>query len=304
LFDLRFGEAQIEEPAMKRRAFPFVMVFALIMLAQGFSVPAAPAPAAAEPLTVLLSNDDGYRAPGLLALVEAFSSVAEVYVAAPAGEQSGKGHSITTTREPIFVVEHQQPDGKTWYAIEAPPATSVRLGLENLVPKRPDVVISGINRGENLGINVYLSGTLGAAREAAITGVAAIAVSMQGNDGRDYAATAAYVRGLVLELHRQGRLRPGLFLNVNAPAGETKGVRATRLSTKPNQENYERRTSPRGRIYFWSRWRPLTEDDEDTDVSAFYRGYITLTPMTLDTTAAAELDSLRPLERTGAAAAR
>jgi 5'-nucleotidase len=76
------------------------------------------------------------------------------------------------------------------------------------------------------------------------------------------------------------------------------------LSTKPNQENYERRTSPRGRIYFWSRWRPLTEDDEDTDVSAFYRGYITLTPMTLDTTAAAELDSLRPLERTGAAAAR
>lgn len=285
-----------------RRAIPRILLVAVVLLLLGSGgSPSWSDGTHPRKLTVLLANDDGYGAPGLRAMIAAFEPAAEVYVAAPATEQSGKGHSITTTREPIFVTEHKQSDGRLWYAIDAPPATCVRLGVESLLPKRPDVVISGINRGENLGINVYLSGTLGAAREAAIAGIPAVAVSMQGNDEHDYAATAAFVRELVEQLRVEGRLVPGLFLNVNTPRGEAKGVRVTRLSIRANHEQYERRTSPRGRIYFWSRWQPVTEDDEDTDVHAFYRGYITLTPMLLDTTAAAEMDFFRRFAREGAA---
>lgn len=285
-----------------RRAIPrSLLVVMVLFLVGNVGLPARSDKPHGGQLTVLLSNDDGYGAPGLRAMIAAFEPVAEVYVAAPAVEQSGKGHSITTTRDPIFVTEHRQPDGRVWYAIEAPPATCVRLGVESLLPQRPDVVISGINRGENLGINVYLSGTLGAAREAAIAGIPAIAVSMQGNEERDYAATAAFVRELVEQLRAEGRLVSGLFLNVNTPRGEARGVRVTRLSVRPNHEQYERRTSPRGRIYFWSRWQPVTEDDEGTDVHAFYRGYITLTPMLLDTTAAGEMEFLGRFARKGAA---
>jgi 5'-nucleotidase len=254
-------------------------------------------PAAADSFFILLSNDDGYDAPGLRALSAAFQPGAEVVVAAPAEQQSGKGHSITTSYSPIFVSERKQPDGSLWYAIEAPPATCVRLAVESLLPRRPDLVISGINRGENLGITVYLSGTLGAAREAAIVGLPAIAVSMQGNREEDYAAAAAYVRELVGQLRAAGAVRPGLFLNVNVPAGERKGVRLARLSLRPTHESYERRTSPYGRVYFWSRWRPLEDDAEGTDVWAFQRGFITLTPMGLDVTDTGALQALQFLEQ-------
>lgn len=282
---------------MNRRS-AILLVVALLWAVPAFAEQAKSAPPSPQGgFTILLSNDDGYGAPGLQALLEALRPVAEVYVAAPAGEQSGKGHSIVTTREPIFIQERKQPDGATWWAIEAPPATCVRLALESLLPRRPDLVISGINRGENLGITVYLSGTLGAAREAAIVGIPAIAVSMDGSNERDYAATAAYIRGLVQELRSKGMLRPGFFLNVNHPAGEVKGVMVARLSTKATAEKYERRTSPRRRIYFWSEWEPLKDDDEGTDVWAFVRGYIALTPMQLDVTANQEMKRFRAFEK-------
>jgi len=280
----------------------YVQLLAVVVLVFAFVVPAT-AQQATGKLTVLLTNDDGYDAPGLQALVRAFQPVANVMVAAPASEQSGKGHSIATSAQPILASERKQPDGTSWWAIDAPPATCVRVALENLLARRPDVVISGINRGENLGIVVYYSGTLGAAREAAIVGVPAIAVSMQGNREEDYAATAVYTRELVEQLRSTGLLQAGLFLNVNAPAGERKGVRATRLSVKATHENYDRRSSPRGRPYFWSQWRPLEDDEEGTDVWAFVRGYIAVTPMVLDVTASQQLDSLRQIEQ-GAGPAR
>jgi len=261
-------------------------------------------PQSSAPFTILLANDDGYDAPGLHAMIEAMRPVGDVYVSAPAVEQSGKGHSIATTREPIFVIEKKQPDGKSWYAVEAPPATCVRLAITALLPRRPDVVISGINRGDNLGLySNPLSGTIGAARDAAMFGVPAIAVSMGGNKDEDYAATAAYVRELVEQLRAKQMLKPGLLLNVNHPAGEVKGVRVTRLSLKPSVEDYERRTSPRGRIYFWSRFRAPEDDVEGTDIWAFRRGYITLTPLALDATDGAAMDAFRVLEKGAAAAA-
>jgi 5'-nucleotidase len=242
-------------------------------------------------LDVLLSNDDGYDAPGIHALVDTLRPADRIVVAAPAREQSGKGHGLAL-REPIPVDEREQPDGTIWYAIDGPPATCVRLAVESLLAWRPQVVISGINRGDNLGVTVYHSGTVGAAREAVIAGIPAIAVSIGGNDSRDYAAAAAFVRRLIGQLVVQNELKPGLFLNVNVPAGERKGVRLTRLSVKPRHDRFERRISPRGQLYFWADWAPLEDDEEGTDVAAFVRGYITVTPMGLDVTSARGLETL------------
>lgn len=284
----------------RRRSLLGLLVLGLLAPSAGWAQ-APGAPASAAP-TILLSNDDGYAAPGLQALIEAFAGSGEIYVAAPLQNQSGKGHSITIS-DPVWIGERKQPGIVAGWAIEATPATSARLGLDKLVPRRPDLVISGINRGENLGTSVYLSGTLGAAREAAFDRIPALAVSMEGNAPEDYARTAAYVRELVGQLRAQGALQPGLFLNVNAPKGEPRGVRVTRLSVKPSQQLFQRAETPRGRTLYWTDYEQVKDDAEDTDVGAFFRGYVTLTPMTLDLTATGEVSKLRPLERTLAKAA-
>ncbi len=244
--------------------------------------------------TILLSNDDGFAAPGLKALTVALRPLGEIIVAAPAMEQSGIGHALTL-RAPILVNEQKQLSGAIWYAIEGPPATCVRLALESLLSSRPDLVISGINRGDNLGTTVYHAGTLGAAREAALVGVPAIAVSLRGDREKDYAPVADYIRRLVEQLRAKKLLKPGFFLNVNFPGGEWKGVRVTRLSMTPRPDNFERRVSPQGRLYFWPVWEQLNDDQEGTDVWALVRGYVTLTPLTLDVTATEAMNNLRAL---------
>lgn len=287
-----------------------VRVALVILLFFSFTIPAGAQQSAPQsgssPFTILLTNDDGYEAPGLKALIEAFRTAGELYVSAPAENQSGKGHSILTTRDPIFVNEKKQLNGVIWYAVEAPPATCVRLALEALLPRRPDIVISGINRGDNLGIaSVYLSGTVGAAQEAAMSGIPSIAVSMEGNKDEDYATTAAYMRQLVDSLREAQLLKTGLFLNVNAPAGERKGVMVTRLSSKASKEKFERRESPTRRIYFWSAYRPFDRSDvaeEGTDIWAYLHGFISVSPMTLDVTDTKAVDGLRMLERKAMAA--
>lgn len=291
----------------RTRKFVFVVLlfcFAIPAAAQQAAAPTA-APGAAN-FTILLTNDDGYDAPGLKAMIEAFRTAGDLYVSAPAENQSGKGHSITTTREPIFVSERKQPNGVTWYAIEAPPATCVRLAIEALLPRRPDIVISGINRGDNLGMaSVYLSGTVGAAQEGALIGIPAIAVSMEGNKDEDYATTAAYMRQLVEQLRETNLLKRGLFLNVNAPSGERKGVLLTRLSHTPGKEKFERRESPGRRLYYWSAYRPPERGDaeeEGTDIWAYLHGYISITPMVLDVSDTRANEKLRVLEKKAAAA--
>jgi 5'/3'-nucleotidase len=273
-----------------------LLLLLILFLAAPEAFPAGRRSAAGSGLTLLLSNDDGYDAPGLQILIQALKPVGDVYVAAPAVNQSGKGQSVTGSRY-LYVHEKAQPDGRTFYAIEATPATCVRLALEALMPKKPDVVISGINRGENLGFIVYYSGTLGAAREAAMSGIPALAVSMQGDQADDYQAAAAYVRSLLEQLRDKHLLKSGFFLNVNVPAGQPKGVRVTKLSTTRGRQVYNRHSDNEGRPYYEQSWQPVNDDDDETDVWAFARGFITLTPMMLDTTASKSLDGLRSLER-------
>jgi len=254
-------------------------------------------------LFILLSNDDGYDAPGLRALAEALAPLGTVMVAAPQENNSGVGHA-TTTREFVRVRDVEIVPGVKGWAIAARPATCVRMALENLLEgKQPDVVVSGINRGENLGIVVNYSGTLGAAREAAIAGVAAIAVSMGGNDLADYKRTAEFTRELIVQLKAGGRLKPGLFLNINAPAGEPKGVRVTRQGTKATPQLFTRATSPRGGLYVWPDYAGRTEDEEGTDVWAFVNGYIAVTPLQLDTTDTGSLGWLKQMKLEAAAPA-
>lgn len=258
---------------------------------------AGPWARAAEPdgrLLILVSNDDGYDAPGIHALAEALSSVGEVIVAAPAENQSGTGHGVTS-RQYISVRPVDATFGLTAYSIAARPATCVRLGLEELVPRRPDLVVSGINRGMNLGIVTFYSGTLGAAREAAFSGIPVIAVSMQGDEQADYVATAAFVKRLVKELQVEGHLTPGLFLNVNAPAGEPAGVHITRQSTVASPEIFTKTVNPRGQVYYWSDYGPYTDDDEATDVWATAHHFISITPLQFDQTASGDRGWLEPL---------
>ena len=208
--------------------------FFLIVIVLVWAVPVASRPPDSEKLTILLSNDDGYNAPGLQALIAVLEPVSDLYVAAPAGNQSGKGHSITIG-QPLYVHAEKRPNGRVYYAIDAAPATCVRLGLEKLMPRKPDLVVSGINRGENLGLVVYYSGTLGAAREAAMSGLPSIAVSMGGNDKKDYESTATYVWELIQQLQKRHLIRHGFFLNVNVPPGQPK-PRAPQISTSARRK--------------------------------------------------------------------
>jgi 5'/3'-nucleotidase len=245
-------------------------------------------------LTILLSNDDGYDAPGLEMLYQTFSSVAKVIVSAPRQDQSGAGHGITIS-EPILVEKVKKKDGAEWYAVSARPATCVRLALEGLLSEKPDLVIAGINRGENLGVVSLYSGTVAAAREAAINRTPALAVSQKVAGDVRYEDSASFVRRLVERLQTSKQLIPGLFLNVNIPADhddQIKGVLVTRQSLTPTVQSFERRISPQGRTYFWSIYRPLEQDSDGTDVSAFNRGYISITPLQIDQTSPNSLESL------------
>ncbi len=235
-------------------------------------------------LRILVSNDDGWDAPGIIALAAALKPLGRVTVVAPAVNNSAAGHSMTF-RDPIPVREVLK-DGVTWHIAEARPATCVRLGLNALLPEKPDVVVSGINGGDNLGVVTFYSATVGCAREAAFEGVPAIAVSLEGSDAMDYGPAAAFTAALVRELAQRGRLK-GVFLNVNVPglpAAAIKGVRLTRQDMNPMPGGFERRVSPKGGVYFWALLPPQPPGPKGTDTWATANGYISVTPFSVDQT--------------------
>ena len=241
---------------------------------------------AQNPPRILLTNDDGIDAPGLVAMHKALSRVGRVTVAAPATNQSAAGHGLTTGRNPIFVTTWTDDGGSVWHSITARPATCVSLALENLLSDTPDIMVSGSNHGANLGLVTYYSGTVGAAREAAFRGIPAIAVSVQAGSPMDFAAAAEFTAQLV-EKYLKEKLPPQTFINVNYPAlpkDQVKGVKIGSLSTKASRSFYVKGTLPNGQDYFWPGYRPLVSGEPDTDLSAVLEGYITLTPLQLDTT--------------------
>jgi 5'-nucleotidase len=260
------------------RCIPIALVIALLVAPLAASPPQ-------QPYRILVSNDDGFQAPGIQALVVRLKSLGEVTVAAPAANQSLVGHGFTYGRP--MPVETWVKEGTRWFAIAATPATCVRMALTSLLPQLPDVVVSGINKGENTGVVTFSSGTVACAREAAYRQIPAIAVSLEEGAVMDYTAAADFTARLILELRSQD-LPPGTYLNVNFPArpsDQIKGVLVTRQDKRPADEHYAKKTSTERKTEYWSVYRPLTGGEKDSDTWALSQGYISITPMTTDQTA-------------------
>ncbi len=230
---------------------------------------------------ILLTNDDGYDAPGLQLLADAVVDLGQVWVIAPHIERSACGRSVTLDR-PLRVDRR----GENRLVVDGTPADCVLLSMRKLLPAVPELVISGINRGYNLGEDLDYSGTVAGAAEGALQGAgASLAVSV-GADSPPavFERAAAIARGLALMLLDQ-RLPQGCYLNVNLPADATDRVRWTRQGNPlaPGTVVYER--DPRGKPYYWIANRPDEDDPPpDTDRGAVARGIISITPMTLDRT--------------------
>jgi 5'-nucleotidase len=241
--------------------------------------PQAPArPSAAY--RILISNDDGVRAPGILAVAQALQAVGEVTIVAPAENQSGKGHSITIA-EPIFRDEVTLAGGLRATSLTATPASTVKVALARILETKPDLVVSGINRGYNLGMSAYLSGTVGAAREGAIHGIPAIAASLS-MPAADYSAAAEAVARIAQHVKANGLPR-GVFLNVNVPtgtAGTLKGLLVTRQSpSSGGQESFAEQKHPNGRTLYWNVYTEGGPDAEGTEMWAVQQGYVSVTPL-------------------------
>jgi 5'-nucleotidase len=240
---------------------------------------------------ILLTNDDGIGAPGLNALEAAFSSAGEVYVAAPATEQSATSRAITI-RHPLRFHDC----GPRRWAVEGTPADTVMMAVNRILAFRPDIVVSGINYGPNLGENIFYSGTVAAAAEAAKYGIPAVAVSVDARSGVDFAGPAEFAVKLVLRILHDG-LPPGVALNVNIPYPDQRGVAITRQSQKISRNLMVESTDPRGRPYYWMHEEiPLADAEPGSDYAAVRDGMISVTPLRFDPTA---LDLIAPLEVLG-----
>lgn len=236
------------------------------------------------PVRILISNDDGADAPGIAALAGLLAPIGTVTVAAPSQNRSAVSHGMTFSG-PIQV-QRSEKNGLTWYTIDALPATCVRLALEALLPEKPDLVVSGINRGDNTGLVTFYSATVACAREAAFLGIPSIAFSLESSKEMDYTAAADYIVSIVREVKKRG-LRRGTFLNVNIPAlpkEKIKGMMVTKLDQRPSLEGYEGKTNPEGQIIFWPLYKELEADDPKADIWAIRNGYISITPMIINQT--------------------
>jgi len=277
----------------RRRRFE-ILVLAIVLAAACKGAPEEMAPG---PLRFLISNDDGIEAPGILALAEALRPLGDVVVAAPAGNRSGVSHAVTSDR-PI-AVEESVRGGQTWFAIHATPATCVRLAVERLLPAKPDLVLSGINRGENLGTVTFYSATVGAAREAAFLGLPALAVNLAADDGMDY-STAASVTAEIVRALGPGGIAKGTFLNVNVPAlalDNLRGIRLTRQDTRAPVDFFEKSVSPGGRVEYRPGWAHLEPGGEGTDIWAIRNGYVSVSVFGFDQSAAVAPGAVLSLKR-------
>lgn len=258
-------------------------------------LPSAPS-AGARPL-VLLSNDDGWYSRGLRAMREALLPHADVVVLAPETEQSAKSHSLTL-HHPLRLREPEPG----FFALDGTPADCVYVALHagtRVVPRRPDLVISGINHGLNLGQDVFYSGTVAAAREAALRAIPAIATSAQ--QGADFMATAQLTLRVALGLLASGRTG-GVLVNVNMPGTWSGEVRATRLGARIYEEIVDFRRDPRGREYLWLGGPGVRhERDVGTDTDAYDDGAASVTPLVLDLTARDDAGLAEALARAASA---
>jgi len=248
-------------------------------------------------MRILLTNDDGIFAPALRALREALGSFGQVITVAPDRDQSATSHSLTLHR-PFRIHRHDQDV----YSVDGTPTDCVVTAFYGLLEHRPDLVISGINHGPNMGEDVFYSGTVAAAIEGTLQGVPSLAVSLATRERTNFVEPAAFVGRLLSRVLEHGLPRRQL-LNVNLPhrpCSEIRGVQVTRVGSRRYQDTLVRKHDPRGREYFWIGGEdPVWEPLEGSDFRAVNEGWISVTPMTLDLTDVAAVESMRawPLDK-------
>ncbi len=235
-------------------------------------------------MQILLTNDDGIDAPGLLAMEGQLHELGNLSVIAPEKQCSGVSHSVTYLR-PLTCERRTRPTGEGW-AVDGMPADCVKLGIDQLCEQPPDLVVSGINAGLNAGINVIYSGTVAAAREAFFYGISSVAVSLEADSQMDYEAAAGVALPIIRSILTQQQ--GAGFYNINIPTRalqENPGLRVLPVSLARYGDSYIQRQDPKQRPYYWSTDNPQpARSDPPTDVDLLDEGFVTLTPLLFDTT--------------------
>ena len=232
-------------------------------------------------MLILITNDDGYRSDGLMALAEAAKRIGDVVVVAPVDEASAIGHALTLKR-PLRL----ESIGAGVFAVDGTPTDCVNVAVAQVFKGLPDLVVSGINKGWNLGDDITYSGTVAGALEAALLGIPSLSVSLRQTRGEYDFSFAARAAAVIAEAMRERPLPPRTFLNLNVPKGQPKGYRVTVQAKRNHVTSVAERHDPKGRPYFWieegqNDWEP----HDRSDYQAVRDGYVSVTPLHPDLTA-------------------
>lgn len=233
---------------------------------------------------ILVSNDDGIYSNGIKALAEVAAEFGDVVVVAPDRQQSAVGHAVTL-EHPLRAQKMKAAGQFDGIAVNGTPADSVKLAHDQLLDRKPDLVLSGINHGSNAGINILYSGTVSAATEGTVLGYPSIAVSCTDYDNDADLSACQEAARRTIQFVLENKLPKGVTLNVNAPSGEFKGIKWARMADSRYVEEYEARNDPHDRPYYWMTGKfELLDDGEDADIRLLNEGFATVTPIQYDLT--------------------
>ncbi len=238
---------------------------------------------------ILVTNDDGITAPGILTLIKVMETIGDVVVVAPDSPQSGMGHAITLNSVLHLDKVSKKGDKTLQYTCSGTPADCVKIAINEILDRRPDLCVSGINHGSNSSINVIYSGTMSAAIEAGIEGIPAIGFSLLDYKwDADFEPSKKYIKTIVKNALKHG-IAEGVVLNVNIPVlkeKELKGIKVCRQAKANWKEKFDKRQTPQGRDYYWLTGKFVNDDKgNDTDEYALSKGYISVVPVQFDLTA-------------------
>ena len=242
---------------------------------------------------ILVTNDDGIFAPGIYSLWEAMNEIGDVTVVAPDSEKSAVGHAITLT-DPIRVRKITGKNGYGGFAVKGTPADCVKIAGRALMDNPPDIVVSGINSGANIGNDIIYSGTVSAATEGTILGIPSVAVSLSARVGGHLESAQSAAKTVVKKVIENG-LPNGILLNVNVPnipENELKGFRITKQGNLVFRDKFEKREDPRGKTYYWMGGDHSNEHEVGTDGLAINEGFISITPIHYQLTEESFIDKL------------
>jgi 5'-nucleotidase len=248
-------------------------------------------------MKILITNDDGIKAPGIKALALALKKLGKVTVVAPETEQSAVGHGISLYN-PLLVKKHELFDGIESYSVSGTPADCVKVGITGILDFTPDLVVSGINNGYNIGINNFYSGTVAGAREGRVLGIPSVAVSIKAGSAPRF-DTAAQVAQRLLKDIDISAIPEKEILNINVPDleyNDIKGIKITTMGMCSFIPRPIKRQDPRGNDYYWMAGFPPEDIEQGTDFEAVTQGFVSITPMTWELTAHTSMEALDKLD--------